>query len=70
MGGGGGGGDLENFAYLWKNPGYAPVSDIVCRLLVHLLVLSSFPFLFQKLRSDPRHSEVGFKVGMVMRHKL
>lgn len=23
-----------------------------------------------KLRSDPRHSEVGFKVGMVMRHKL
>ena len=45
------------------------VSDICCRLLTSIcLVLLAF--LFQKLRSDPRHSEVGFKVGMVMRHKL
>ena len=31
-----------------------------------------FPFMssLQKLRSDPRNSEVQFKVGMVMRHKL
>ena len=46
------------------------VSDICCRLLKHIFCLVLLAFLFQKLRSDPRHSEVGFKVGMVMRHKL
>ena len=27
-GGGGAEGDLENCAYLWKNPGYAPVTQL------------------------------------------
>ena len=39
-------------------------------LLLLLKRIQLLAFLFQKLRSDPRHSEVGFKVGMVMRHKL